>query len=214
MFERITNEVMVLGRYRVTWRTVNDLAEDSAAIQDQPYFVQWVSELYGMTMALGVRKMADRSSDAASLFNLLRRIAEEPEQLTREWYVSDVYEDWVERFDKTFTERADPQRLDHIDPDVVLADQQRLVEAADPFRLYVNHHVAHAQAVPKSAIPKFRDLNVALDIIDELFVKYELLLTRAQRAPLEPVFQFPWQRIFDRAWSEKRDTSGTEGGTA
>ncbi|MFF1876510.1 hypothetical protein [Leifsonia sp. NPDC058230] len=206
MLERITNEVMVLARYRMTWRTVNDLVDDSAAIQEQPYFVEWISELYATTMALGVRKMADRSSDAASLFILLKQIAEHPDGLTREWYLSDIYEDWGKNFDHAFTRRADPKKLGHIDPDVVLADQRRLVEAADPLRLYVNHHIAHAQAEPKATIPTFRDLHEALDVLNELFLKYELLLTRGNREPFEPVIPFPWQGIFDRAWSEKRET--------
>lgn len=201
--ERVTNELLVLARYRATWRPMNELAATSAAIQEQPYFVQWVSELYATTMAVGVRKLADRSRGTASLYRLLESIARHPEGVTREWYLSDIFEDWVPDFDADFSERADPEHLNHIDPRIVRADQSRLLEESEFIRRYVNQYLAHVQAEPSAEIPTFSDLHGALDALIEVFLKYEQLLTRAHRSPFEPVFQFPWERIFDQPWRLK-----------
>lgn len=204
LLRRIDDEVTTLARYRETWRVVNDLAQTSSAINEQPYFVGWIAELYGSALALGVRKMVDDDPRAASLFMLLEKIAQRPQKLTRAWYCSGVYEGLVEMMDLGFTRDADPKGIGHIDPDVLHDDQKRLQDAASRVTHYVNQHVAHAQAKQNAPIPTFSDLNSAIDVLNDIFVKYTRLLTRGERVEIAPVFQFPWPRIFERAWTEEK----------
>jgi hypothetical protein len=127
---------------------------------------------------------------------------ENPERLTREWFCSDVYVGLQPAMNASFSERADPKGIGHFDPEVARQDQQRLDAGVNAIERYVNQYVAHAQHKPSADIPTFGELDAGIDLLGELLQKYTLLLTQGWRGELEPVFQFPWQRVFDRAWSE------------
>jgi hypothetical protein len=50
MLEQIDGQVTELARYRLTWRTTLQITEHSAAVNDQPYFLNWIAELYAHSM--------------------------------------------------------------------------------------------------------------------------------------------------------------------
>lgn len=202
MLERIDTEITTLARYRATWQPLNALMGTSAVIHEVPYFANWITDLYVIAASVGVRKMLDDDPRASSLNNLLCRIAANPERLTREWFGSEVYGGMAAGMDAGFTRLADPSGLGHIDSVVVLADRDRLLNATERVVKYANQHVVHAEAHPRAKVPTYGELHAAIGVLGELLVKYTLLLTKTSRVEIEPVIQEPWQRIFERPWSE------------
>lgn len=201
LLDKVTNHITDMAGSRLTWTTVRDIAAQSRAVTDEPYFLNWVGANYATAMAMGVRRMADRNDRAVSLHRLLVLVAAEPQKLTREWFCSDVFVGMVDSQDQAFARLADPNGLGHVDPEIVNTDLDALAVSAHAVRRYVNEYVAHAQARPTAAVPTFADLHQAVDDINLVFRKYVTLLARADRQ-IEPVFQFPWARVFDRAWRE------------
>lgn len=200
LVRRIDDEVTALLSSRETWQTFRDVAALSPVVQAQPYFALWVSDLYGPAQALGVRKIADRDAKSGSLAQLLRKLAAEPEALTREWFIGGCEVAMASQLDETFTRIADPEFTGHLDSSIPANDLTALRKATAKLGKYVNQHVAHAQLVPDADIPTYEDLDSALDFISQLVRKYLLLLTGGDRVHGPAIHQEPWQRVFSEAW--------------
>lgn len=200
LIKRIDNEVTTLLSSRETWQAFRDVAALSPVVQAQPYFALWVSDLYGPAQALGVRKMADGDMRSGSLAQLLRKLAAEPEAITREWFIGGCEVAMAFRLDETFTGIADPEVTGHLDKSIPTNDLAALRKATARLGKYVNQHVAHAQLVPDAGIPTYKELDSALDFISQLLRKYLLLLTRGDRVQGPAIHQEPWQRVFSEPW--------------
>ena len=207
LLDLVDTQITNLARDRLTWKTAQAVTSNSAAIAEQPYFANWIAGLYASSMALGIRKLNDNDPRSASFFNLMEKMARSPEKLTREWFSSGVLSGLAPGMDDAFTKVADPTCLGHLDPAVVRADQSRLAKVAGDISHYVNQHVAHVQSKPNAAIPTYGDLHAAVDVMCELLRKYIHLLKRADRIECEPIFQMPWDRVFEQAWSLPNRTS-------
>ncbi|GAA5200744.1 hypothetical protein GCM10023346_43540 [Arthrobacter gyeryongensis] len=213
LISRIDDEVANLLRHRATWHTFLEAAKRSPVAHAQPYFAQWVGELYASTAALGIRKMVDADSRTGSFTQLLTRLAEQPHRVTREWYIGGTQVAIALHLDQTFTRIADPHYQGHLEGAIPSADLAALREASKKVEKYVNEHVAHAQLRPTADLPSYGDVDAALDLHFDLLKKYLLLLTSSDRIEGPPIFQFPWTRVFYEPWltaEPQRDLGGPD----
>ena len=84
-------------------------------------------------------------------------------------------------------------------------DIQRLTDATEGLKGYVDRYIAHAQseAVPKAVTLKVLDLHDAIDVIGEVFGRYYSLFTAATLVELTPVIQHDWKAIFRKLWDRQ-----------
>ena len=67
---------------------------------------------------------------------------------------------------------------DRLDPKACAQDLKALRDGARSVIAYVDEHVAHDAAAPKTAgAPTYGDMHRAIDTIGEVFTKYALMLT-------------------------------------
>ena len=102
--------------------------------------------------------------------------------------------------EKAFTDQWAGNVGTHLDPTIPKADLADLGSKSEAVTRYVDQHLAHSDAKPRSAIPTFGDLDTTVDLLGRLFRKYGNLLTAAMYPSLVPVHQDDWLAIFRQPW--------------
>lgn len=214
LLTNIDNEVTTLLRHQATWESFRDAVDKSKVATANPYFPQWVSELYAATAAIGIRRMVDADDRTGSFVQLLQKMQARPERLTREWFIGGVELPMAQHLDRTFTVNGDPGQTGYFDPAVARRDLESLRTIAYGVRMYANQHVAHAQRTRSEGVPTFGDIHAVLDHLLVLIRKYTLLLRQTDRVQGPPVIQEPWMRIFTQPWLEPEELARLEDGTS
>ena len=95
---------------------------------------------------------------------------------------------------------------DHIDPNAVKADFDRLDSETSMIREHVEPTVAHRSPMRESQEPiTYGAFHTALQAIDEVFRKYYVLLTHKSVARTEPVAQYDEFEAFTFPWIEDQN---------
>ena len=102
--------------------------------------------------------------------------------------------------EKAFDEQWAGNVGDHLDPAIPERDFAELRSKTEAVTWYVDQHVAHSDAKPRSPVPTFADLDAAVDLLGHLFQKYVNLLTASMYPTLVPVHQDDWLGLFRQPW--------------
>jgi hypothetical protein len=159
-------------------------------------FLQWVRYSYARSQGMGVRRMADQGGDVVSLARLIDRVWRFPWVLSRERFLgmqgshegSGLGHGW-------FDSRAGTG--DYIDPRIPAEDFDDLQTKTKTVRDWVNRSVAHLAARSRTG-PPLQDVHDAIDVVADLFRKYQILIggvTVQLGVIMEPwpsVFRVPW----------------------
>lgn len=144
-----------------------------------------------------VRQMVDDDKDTLSLLNLLRDIAEHPEEISRRWYVAQWNPDFHEVAERRFDALVGKGRR-HLTREIVQTDLRRLTVRTARVVKWTNEHVAHRARRPTTAAT-FRDLRFAIENINRIANKYAALLH--DREVVMPVIQEQWRQV---TWARRR----------
>jgi hypothetical protein len=83
----------------------------------------------------------------------------------------------------------------------IRSDLRTLEDSSERVRRFVNKRVAHR--APKGQLrqlPKFNEVDEAMDTIDRLFCKYNLLLTASGMSSAFATRQYNWMEVLYDAW--------------
>ncbi len=203
----IDNEVTSLFLYRDTWRAFAAMLDSNKSLPPSHFF-QVLSASYAASQAVAVRRITDPgkpSRPVVSLACLMADIRDNPKLLTRDRWLTGL-PDATERtfvgrdWDKQFAGSVGA----YLDPDIPRRDIDRLSAAAEPIVKYVDQYLAHRDPSPQKTVPKYEDLHSAIEVIGEVFRRYYLLITAADRPILGPVLPPSWLRIFEIPWMPPR----------
>lgn len=201
--DRIKPEVVTLLLHRQVFVRVREIAQANPDLPPS-YFIGLFQETYGNSQAVGVRRLVDRGSRPVSLVRLLSEIESMADQFTVKWFVGlwgadDKFEEHAAR--KSFGEHFGGKVGDHLDPDVISKDRERLIEVARPVVAHVDTTLAHMDKKP-SDIPSFAEAHEAIEAISWTFRKYCLLLTATSMLLDNIPLDHDWERIFTVRWKE------------
>ncbi len=99
-----------------------------------------------------------------------------------------------------------PVRLPHLDRRHVQRDIDALRGAADGLERYATQRIAHLDKEEPTYIPKFEELDRALDVFERLVKHYRLLL-RGDAGDVLPVIIYPWEAGLEEPWIPPRRAS-------
>lgn len=200
----IKSEVVTMHFQRATWRQYQEILDDNGTLPDS-YWWGFMRDIYGITQAVAVRRLADEHKDAQSLGKLVAEIASDPERITQEFWlglwsntdrlaIMDAENAWRKQYGGTVDR--------YLDPVIPQADLQTLRDESEKVKDYVDRHLAHMdrQPLPASDLPTLDEVHDAVDVIGELFSKYSNLFTAGSWAFLEPVVQYDWKAVFRVPW--------------
>lgn len=199
----LRREVHILLPHRLVFDETQKIIKDNVDIQKPSAFYNLLGQGYAALIVLGIRRQVKIDSKSISLAKLLTEISKQSNLVTRQDYIK-LYKGSVTSIfaDKTFDKFAGTGK-NEIDSDLVAKDLEQLKNAARSCEHYADRSLAHIDKRGSKKIPTFSEVNNALRVLEELIIKYELLLTAAGWTSLTPTFQYNWKSIFKYKWINK-----------
>lgn len=166
-------------------------------------FARHYRGVYRDTQAMRIRRlMLSRSTDPRSLASLLTNLATHPGLIDRDRFVemvegpaggdSDAWRSGTARhFDRAYGNEAG-----ELDPKKLQVDLDRITSTCSEVTAFADSRIAHIDDT--AADPTWSDIDRCVDLVEELFVKYALLLT-GDGWILPPVIDPLWKRTFTKA---------------
>lgn len=184
----------------VFW-TVQGLIKTNKEIQKPSIFYRYLGNTYVSYALMGIRRQIKIDRQSISFAHLLSEIAESTAMISRECY-RELYtgsrmEELADRdFDRFCQNPGDPC----ISAGMVRKDLVQLNEVARACEEFADRRIAHLDKREPKSLPKFREIDEAIDTLDSLYVKYHLILHGGSIRTLMPTYQYDWQEIFDHPW--------------
>lgn len=209
--ERIYREQVNQAWSHYMFRLLRAIFATNPGLSDKGGFVlQWMANNYVDATLMLLRRELDQQAGTENLRNLLIDMIERPTVLTRARYRSK----WGLEgpFDRSHADRVfdrfNPRRVvgdadaDHIDPDAIRADLERMFTSAERLRVYAEKTRAHR--TPERNVDTtgmtFNTMHDAIADVRSVIGKYYSLLTLNSIAQWEPVPQYDTLEPFIEPW--------------
>ena len=198
--ERVYDETVTLFAYRSFYRGVTEMTQANDEIPPSSFF-DALGAWYATTQAMGVRRQMDVGTDAVSLAKLVTNMADHPQVMTRERFLSlwGHEEHWRRRGNEQY-DRYAGDGAETIAAERYRADLDRFQETARPIKDYVDRLVAHNDQRQLTRLPTYEDLNAAIELLEEMLNKYMVLLKATSVPSADPVHQQEWRAAFRVPW--------------
>lgn len=194
----------LLGKREIFWE-LQEVAKENSKIMNPNSFFDWMCRSYVVSQMVGVRSFVDQSRNSRSLWRMLYEMLENPGAIDRATHVKMYRRTAVgpEQGHMTFNNVVGRGRS-YLGPRAIRADLRLLEDASERVRRFVNKRVAHKTSPSEiRRLPKFDELDAALDRIDEIFCKYNLLLKGEGCSTQHATKQFDWREVLWEAWIPK-----------
>jgi hypothetical protein len=203
----IDKDVNALAINRMSWRALSTIWRERSPQLPPSFLFNYFASTFAHTQASGIRRQVDSRPDVTSLRRLLAEMVEYPHCLSGTWFIG-RYEWGLQHLGESEFLSLDPNNTGHVDPRFPAEDLERVVAAADGTRNWVNKHVAHLSVTPAAAVPTFDEIDAALDVIGDVFIRWNCILTGASLTSIEPFPQYDWLAPLRMPWITDETSSG------
>ena len=194
----------LLGKRDTFWQ-LQEVAEKNPKIMSPYSFFDWMCRNYVVSQTVGIRSFMDHSRDSRSLWRMLYEMLENPGVINRQTHVRMYARTPIgpELGHMTFDNVVGKGRS-NVTQQVIRSDLRIIEDASERVRRFVNKRIAHKTAPGEiRRLPKFDDVDAALNKLDEIFCKYNLLLTGEGISSLHATRQFDWREVLLEPWIPK-----------
>lgn len=203
IYENATEAII---NQHIFWE-VQDIIRNNAELQNaSSAFYQWMASTFVHSTVLAVRRQIDSDQKSLSLMRFLLELQKYPELISRSYHET-LYsrpEYSVDRARSAARHTYDKfvgQDAQVLDVSTVQNEIQRLKASSEKIHHYADRVVAHYDSRGLNQdTPKFNDVTECLKVIEELVLRYILLLKGAWQDSLLPTFQYDWKSIFRLTW--------------
>jgi hypothetical protein len=160
----------------IFWK-LQDISKQNNELLKPGDFFNWMCDNYSIAVPVSVRRFDDQDKRSRSLWRILYEILENPGIISRQAHLRLYGKDQKSLGNTTFDYLVGPgQEL--LSQRQVRSDLKKLEDDAGRIRLLVNKRIAHfTKPGDIRKLPKYEDLDKALDTIVKVLSKYTLLLT-------------------------------------
>lgn len=215
MLKHASHEITDLHvQNRVFWQALRKV-ERHPKIDPRNSFVDWMVKAYVSDMTTRIRRILDGRRDVVSFLKLLEKVKSQDYLRSRQRHLN-LYGNapghWAASLFDGLLARSEvptPGSQTHLPSDVVAQDFKRLKAATKRLLIYANNFITHTNwdvhvnLMPIQA-PTFDETKQVINLLDSRFRFYRLLLEAASGSTLMPTWQYPWERIFNEPWNEKK----------
>ena len=183
---------------------LQDIAKRNPKILDPYAFFDWMCRNYFAAVTIGARRFVDRSKDSHSLWRMLFEILEHPGALSRRSHVS-FYRNTPTGFGDSSFSNIIGSKGKCLSQRSVRSDLRSIEDASRRIQRFVNKRVAHSTGRGQlRRLPNLNELDAALDTIDRILCKYNLLLTAQGMTSAKATRQYEWTDVLRFPWVEQR----------
>lgn len=207
--ETIQHEVTQLVVSKNIFWSVQGLIKQNAKMQKPSEFYWYLGDTYIAYAVMGVRRQIKNDPNSISLVRLLSEIIQEPGKISRDYHRS-LYASPGKRhyadshFDKLCHAAGDP----HVSVQMVQKGLDDLKRTAKTCEDFADKRVAHRDTRTPQSLPKFKELDEAIDFLQNLCLKYRLVVLADCLTTLQPTYSYDWEEIFDYPWRLPEEECG------
>lgn len=174
----VLNSVSRLVEDKHFFQKYQSFIQSNTAIDKQSQFLPFIGTNYIEAAALGIFRELDRNRKSQSLLNLLRDIDANAGQFTYRRFAAKYSGFMRPMAQRDFQQFAvkDGSRIDRRKLKKDIAELKRLTR---PVVRYRHKVVAHRNRRPIASPGTISDLYAAIDLLEKLAIKYNLLLTQS-----------------------------------
>ncbi len=187
---------------REIFSELREVVKENPKILAPGDFFDWMCTNYVDSITVGIRGFMDQSTGVHSLWRLLYEILERPRVISRRAHIS-LYRGTPKDFDManlTFNNVVGPKRQ-YLTQQMIRSDIKELEDASERVRRFVNKRVAHRTPTGKiRRLPTFNEIDRALDSLDRIFCKYNLLLVASGITSVHAEPQQDWREVLWQPW--------------
>ncbi len=201
---------MLIARH-VFWK-VQEIIRSNPKIQRGNIFYKWLGDAYVTDMLIKIRRQGSPTrSDDISFSQLLKEISTKPEVLSwqrlKNLYRRSFAKDFARRdFEKFFGWRK-RIRKQYLNPAMPRKDSRKLNKIIKKLKWFTDKRIAHLSIKKTRRVLRFDDLRPALDFLEKLVIKYELILNGSNYGhTIFPSGAEDWAEIFREPWIPKEKT--------
>lgn len=197
---KISNDLMELLSNRQIYNHFIGIAENNLEHINKnqgQIFIEFVTDCYAISTAVGIRRHLDMRNDSISLMRLIKQIKEYAQQFTYDIYLQfhpvdkTTHNIWQEA---VFAKFSKDKKI--ISGEIIDEDTKKLEEVGGKIKHFVNKGVAHLDKKGPTAAVHYDDLDKQLMIFDDIARKYFNLITGNYYLSLQPVITDNWKKIF------------------
>jgi hypothetical protein len=197
---RSYDDIVLLHGYQAQWDELVDVVDSNRHIPQPNHVMDFVRDLYGVTIAVGIRRQADKSDDVANLRRLINDVARHPYALTRSWFI-DRYPDFLRDVGAIDFEKFARAGEETVDPEIIRKDLAELGTIGARVKRFVDQHLAHSADDPQATIPTYADLRSSLKGLDDLLRRYYLLIDGGGLVSSTPTMQYNFRLPLIVPWA-------------
>lgn len=191
----------MLGKREMFW-DLQEVAKENPKILQSGSFFDWMCRNYVVAQTVAIRSFMDQSRDSHSLWRMLFEILEHPGVISRAAHVR-MYRNTPlgEELGHMSFNAAVGKDSKQLGQNAIRADMRRLEDVSERVRRFVNKRVAHRTSPGEiRRLPKFDELDSALEALDEIFCKYNLLLRAQGLTTCHATRQYDWREVLWEPW--------------
>jgi len=208
----IGNDLSSLLISQDIFKEIQKIIAANKKIQSPDLFYRWMKVNYAARMAVGIRRLvqpsnlSDKKKMVISLHRLIKDISQQRDAIDRDCYVRGYQLRDAGIANEDFDTFTDNSRDTLISKSKLNKDMVRLKEETKRIKIFRDKWIAHrglrnVKGTIKR-LPTFKDVDNALNLIDEILDKYTLLLTRSSLTTRKPIHQYDWKEPLRHAWIE------------
>ncbi|HEX3694296.1 MAG TPA: hypothetical protein VH374_02810 [Polyangia bacterium] len=208
---RITEEIADLLVRQELFCGMRDIINANDATTKPNFLVEWMMRNHTDAISVGIRRLCDlgrisKRVDVVSLGRLLAEMIQYPHSITRRAHHS-RYKNSSDRANYTF-DRIVGKKHRFAPAAMFWADLRKLGLTSSRIRRLVDKRIAHA--TPTRAIrkyPTYGQISAALELLDSLACKYNILLTASYFDTCKPVLVQNWKNPLHVPWIETKSVA-------
>jgi hypothetical protein len=179
----ILNSISRLVEDKYFFQEYQKFIQSNPSVDRQNQFLQFISINYIEAATLGVFREVDRNRKSQSLLNLLREIDKNASQFTFKKF-SWKYKGFMSHMARQNFQKFAVRDGSRIDRRKLKKDIAELKRVTKPIVKYRHKYVAHRNIRPIASPGTINDLYAAIDLLERLVIKYNLLLTQSGMSTL------------------------------
>ena len=179
----VMNSVSRLVEDKHFFQEYQSFMQSNTAIDKQSQFLPFIGINYIEAATLGVFREVDRNRRSQSLLNLLREIDANAAQFTYHRFAA-KYRGFMRPMAQRDFQQFTVKDGSRIDRRKLKKDIAKLKRVTRPIVKYRHKYVAHRNKRPIASPGTINDLYAAIDLLERLVIKYNLLLTQSGMSSL------------------------------
>lgn len=200
---QIYREIQALRINQHVFWEVQSLIRNNPNLHKPSTFYGWMGNMYAAAMSAAVRRLVDRRKDTVSFVRLLEQLKKDTGLFSRAVYKSrctnpDLPKGFLDRDYDGLVGKGKQQP----DPGEIEREIKDMEARTRKLKDFVDTHVAHLGAEPAKDLPKFQELDDAIDCLEALVKRYLHLFRGVGLTSVLPTWQYDWQEIFRYPWIE------------